>query len=121
MKRQGAMGRTQGRPLPGETITVPLELLHDLLDLIDWELRQHDEGPRRDSRSREVWGGEWPAREGDSREAGAAAFTCFEFEIEQRLHGILRQREIDLAVADALANRARGPLAVVPAGAGGGR
>lgn len=83
------------------TIELDLELFHDVLDVIGYFLHPTtEEGPRHDSRGREVWeGGPTPDLEDI-------------FKLETKLKGLLRQREIDAAVAAALAERDQRPAAV---------
>lgn len=90
--------RRHTRPAGGEkgTIEVPIRLLHEVLDVLDWSLRAGNEGPRRDSRGEMLW----------SEDDHWSDDLNLLFDLEGDLLQLLKDREVERAVAEALAARA---------------
>jgi hypothetical protein len=85
--------RTRAAEAPPETVAIDLEVIYDVLDVLDNEIRQ-TEGPWANSRGEIGW---W---DNDWRDIRA-----FMLDIETQLKAVLKKREIDQAVAKELAAR----------------
>lgn len=92
-----------------ETVTLELETVYDLLDLLGYEIRQI-EGPFEDARGRLGW---W-----DEQWDGVIEFAT---SLETKLKTILKQRELDQAVAKALVARGIESAELVSLAGGKGR